>query len=185
MIEIGYMYKKVSSNVDIPNSAVKDAYSVSGCESEDFDDWINYWRNNGYWFFDSPSIIEEIAKEQNIDLGDMQLFYYKAYELEWNDDRRRWEEYYPEKSFQTNIQPPQQSTLEGYDIVGFSARNDAECSPLSCNDMASSIEVNKHCLLTSFTQAKTILETGLFSDCEPGPYRIFEVRSINTCSEES
>jgi hypothetical protein len=38
---------------------VDDLYSVSSCFSEDFTDYINYWKHNGYWFFDSPEIIKE------------------------------------------------------------------------------------------------------------------------------
>jgi hypothetical protein len=42
--------------------------------SEDFDDWVNYWKHNGYWFFNSPTLIEDIAKENNINLERMKLF---------------------------------------------------------------------------------------------------------------
>ena len=37
---------------------VSDIYSVSGCVSKNFADYINYWKHNGYWFFDSPRIIQ-------------------------------------------------------------------------------------------------------------------------------
>jgi len=40
--------------------------------------------------------------------------------------------------------------LEGFDVTTFSVANSPECSPLSCNDLAADIAVNKHCLFDSF-----------------------------------
>jgi hypothetical protein len=45
--------------------------------------------------------------------------------------------------------------------------------------MAQEIKVNRHCLLASFSEAKDLLENGKFKDCEPGPYRIFEVHTVD------
>ena len=179
MIPVGYMYKIVCDKPGwLRTDQVTDIYSVSGCVSEDFDDWVNYWKHNGYWFFDSPSGIEGIAKDNNIDLSKMKLFFYRVYESQWNDETNEWEEFEPESSFQTNVQTPEKSTLEGFDVTSFSAQNCAECSPLSCNHMAEELKVSKHCLLGSFEEAKELLESGTFNECEPGPYRIFEVYSV-------
>lgn len=171
------MYKTVSKKPDWLNSEpVKDIYSVSSCVSEDFADWINFWKHNGYWFFDHPSIIEKIAKENNISLVGMKLFFFKAYELQWTD--QKWEKYSPDEAFTTNVQSPLKCTLEGFDIVTFCVQTAPECSPLSCNHMAEEIDVNSHCLLGSFAKAKQLIESDIFDDCEPGPYRIFEVYSV-------
>ncbi len=57
MIPIGYMAKIVATKPDwLKNIDVVDIYSVSGCISSDFADYINYWKRNGYCFFDSPEI---------------------------------------------------------------------------------------------------------------------------------
>jgi hypothetical protein len=60
-----------------------DIFSVSGCISRDFADYIDYWKHNGYWLFDSPEIIKSLAKENSIQLEGTSLFYYEAYEMEF------------------------------------------------------------------------------------------------------
>lgn len=180
MIPIGYMYKTVSQRPDwLKKENVTDIYSVSNCISEDFTDWVDYWKHNGYWFFDSPKIIEELAKENSLSLKNCRLFYYEAFEEQWNSDDQKWEPYEPEKSFATNVLPPKGAVLQGYDIVSFCVQTSAECSPLSCNHMAREIEVNQHCLIFSFGEAKKYLEEGKFNECEPGPYRIFAVYTMD------
>ena len=179
MIPIGYMYKKVSEKPDWPQTeVVSDIYSVSSCISEDFADWVDFWKHNGYWFFDSPKIMQNLAKENHISLDGMKLFYYMAYEKQWDQDNCSWSTFKAENSFTTNIERPQEAAFQGYDIVSFSGQCCAECSPLSCNNMAEEITVNSHCLLNSIEDAKNYLEEGRFSSCEPGPYRIFAVYTV-------
>jgi hypothetical protein len=55
MIPVGYMFKKVMQRPDWLNAdGVDDIYSLSGCTSEYFTDYIDYWKHNGYWLFNSP-----------------------------------------------------------------------------------------------------------------------------------
>jgi hypothetical protein len=179
MIPIGYMAKKISKNQDwlISNNII-DIYSVSRCVSEDFTDYIKYWKHNGYWFFDSPDIIMELAKENSIDLSETTLFFYEAYELEFNEQKNIWEPFSQDPSLETNIMIPREKYLQGYDIVSFSLNTSPECSPLSCCALAKEIKTNKHCLLDSYEEAKTCLEKGSFNNSEPGSYRIFAVYSL-------
>jgi hypothetical protein len=110
MIPVGYMAKRVYKRPDwLKASQVSDIYSVSNCISENFADYINYWKHNGYWFFDSPDIIQNIAKENSLQLEGTALFYYEAHEVEF--DNERWQPYLPEPSFPTNVIPPSASTL--------------------------------------------------------------------------
>jgi hypothetical protein len=179
MIPVGYMYKSVSVKPDwLKAEQVADIYSVSGCISKDFHEWINYWKHNGYWLFNQPSDIQKLVKENFLSLDGMKLFYYKSYEKQWDNHREEWVSYEPEISFETNVKEPVKFVLEGYDIVSFFCQTSAECSPLSCNHMAHEIKVNSHCLLNSFEDAKKLLESDTFINCEPGPYRIFEVYSV-------
>jgi hypothetical protein len=77
MIPVGYMYKKVEFRPDwIKTQAVFDIYSLSGCVSGNFSDYINYWKHNGYWLFNSPQVIKQIATEHGIELSGTTLFYY-------------------------------------------------------------------------------------------------------------
>ncbi|MGE5840429.1 MAG: hypothetical protein ACM34H_10875 [Deltaproteobacteria bacterium] len=173
------MHKKVVARPDwLKIDTVFDVYSVSSCISEDFADYINYWKHNGYWFFNSPQVIEDIARNQTIDLVGMTLFYYEAYEYEFDEDSKEWSAFTPEASFMTDVQVPIDKHLEGFDVVTFSARTSAECSPLSCNLLATRIPVNEHCLFNALEEAKGALERGLFQQSEPGPYRIFAVYTL-------
>src|SRR5215831_10942399 len=82
MISVGYMAKRVSGRpvwLDAPR--VTDIYSVSGCISADFADYIAEWRHNGYWFFDTPQMILEVARKRSIDVSDARLFFYEVHEL--------------------------------------------------------------------------------------------------------
>ena len=179
MIPVGYMAKQVQPRPDwLKAERVLDVYSVSNCFSKDFADYIKYWKHNGYWFFDSPDIIQQLAQEHAIDLGGTSLFYYEVLELEFVEDEGEWEEFEPEPSFTTQVVPPSRKVLEGYDLVSFSVGNNPECSPLSCNHLAGAVETNQHCLLDSLEQALRLLESDNFKGVEPGPYRIFAVYSV-------
>lgn len=177
MVPAGYMAKRVVARPDwLPAERVSSIYSVSGCVSEDFADYINFWKHNGYWLFNSPDLITEVARENNIDLNGTALFFYELYELQF--DSGEWMRFDPEPSFGTNVSVPEAKVLEGYDVVTFVARTSPECSPLSCNSLASEVETNSRCLLQSFDKARKLLENGRFNNSEPGPYRIFAVYSV-------
>jgi hypothetical protein len=179
MIPVGYMAKRVSPRPEwLAAERVTDIYSVSGCISKNFANYVPYWKHNGYWLFDTPEIIEELAREHAIDLQGTSLFYYEVYEHEFDEEVELWRDFEPEASFPTNVVVPRQKTLDGYDVVSFSVGTSPECSPLSCSNLARSVETNSHCLLASFEAAKDVLELGTVKDDEPGPYRIFAVHSV-------
>lgn len=179
MIPAGYLYKTVWPPPGFLNDATRakltDICSVSSCVNSDFADYVNFWRHNGYWLFDSPEPMRTIAAEEGIELSETTLFYYEVFENELLDDFRTWRSIKPETSFVTNVTPPASKRLLGYDVVTFTGGPAPECSPLSCNAMADELPVNEHCLFESFEAARQNLESGVFHDCEPGPYRIFAV----------
>jgi hypothetical protein len=180
MIPIGYMYKRVSQRPDwIKTGNINDIFSVSSCISENFSDYINYWQHNGYWLFDSPAIMESLAREHFIALNGLRLFYYEVYKEEYNDSENEWKAITPEASFTTNVLAPKTKTLEGFDVTSFYAHTSPECSPLSCNSLAETVSTNQHCLFRTFDEARDAIEKGLFKNSEPGPYRIIAVYSIN------
>jgi hypothetical protein len=179
MISVGYLAKRVAQRPDwLQAPAVKDIYSVSGCISENFMDYIKFWRHNGYWFFDNPEIIQELSLENSVDVEDLTFFYYEVYEKEFNEELKQWLSFEPE-SFSTNVILPTKKKFQGYDVVTFSVGTDPECSPLSCNHLASEIRTNSHCLLESFQEAMESLESGKVDKSEPGPFRIFAVYTVD------
>ena len=179
MISAGYMYKNIESIPDwLKVENVADIYSVSNCISNDFCDYINYWKHNGFWLFDSLELINTIASENGISLRGMTPFYYRIHPLQWVGPESKWEKFESEASFSTKVVEPVGTNLEGFDFVSYSAQTSAECSPLSCNGLAQTISVNNHCLLDTFEIAKSTLESGDAVIGEPGPYRIFEVHTL-------
>ena len=129
------MAKRVCEKPDwLRSTHVIDIYSISCCMSKDFADYIEYWKHNGFWFFDSPEVIKAVAQENSIGLEGTSLFYYEAHELEF--DGESWHAFGPEPTIPTNVIVPSRKQLEGFDIATFSNRNAPEHSPLSCNRMA-------------------------------------------------
>ena len=92
-----------------------------------------------------------VAEEHSIQLEGTSLFYYEAYEMEF--DGERWELWSPEPSFPTNIVLPAVKRQEGFDVVNFTARNSPECVGLSCSILAAQLRTNSHSLFDSFDEA--------------------------------
>jgi hypothetical protein len=102
MIPVGYLAKRVVPKPEgLKASQVVDIFSVSNCVNDDFADYIGYWKHNGYWLFDSPEIMRGLAEEHAISLDGISLFYYEAYELEF--DGRSWSPVTAEPSLETRV----------------------------------------------------------------------------------
>ncbi len=179
MTPAGYLAKNVHVETDwLENDIVEDIWSVSGCLSKSFCDFVPHWKHNGYWLFDSPDTIRDLAEKEGVELSGLRLFYYEVHGEQFDCETGAWSAFAPEASLPTHVQPPATKRLEGFDVVSFSAQTAPECSPLSCNGLARVVAVNKHCLLATLQEARTLLESGRFKDCEPGPYRIFAVHTV-------
>ena len=180
MRPIGYLYKNVSPRPEwIQAAGVVDVYSLSDCVSGNFADYIGYWRHNGYWLFDDPATMEALAVEHGIPLARATLFYFEAFEQQFDDESGAWSAFGPDPSFATDVVPPGRRTLEGYDVASFALGNMPECSPLSCNGRASDVATNAHCLFRTFDQARLAIESGRLAGSEPGPFRIVAVYSVD------
>ncbi len=62
------MAKRVQTPVGFHTDGVLDLYSLSSHVNDDFADYIQYWKHNGYWLFDSPEIIQAVAHDNHIQL---------------------------------------------------------------------------------------------------------------------
>ena len=176
MIAAGYMAKVVTPKPDwIKSGTAVRICSVSNCVSDDFCDYINHWKHNGYWFFNSPQDIQAVAESDPTAAKERELFYYELYEQQFDDNTATWVSFEPEASFRTEVVVPQHKNLLGFDVVTYFVQTSPECSPLSCNNFAEKIEVNENCLLPSLEGAKRLVESGGFANSEPGPFRIIAV----------
>jgi hypothetical protein len=179
VIAVGYLFKRMALRPEwIKKPTVKDIYSVSNHGSEDFADYIKYWKHNGWWLFNRPSDIEEIIQNERVDQCALTLFYFEVFHQEYDGIKKRWSAVEPDPAFVTEIDKPLNSRREGFDVVSYSVGNLPECSPLCCNSLADEIDVNEHCLIDSFETAKALLESGRFDNSEPGPFRIFAVYTV-------
>lgn len=180
MIPMGFMAKR---NLKPPKAlgieGITDVYSVNDCVNDNFADFVDDWKHNGFWFFDSPEIIRALAADKSVDLGGTTLFYYGAYEFEFTGKEWRTFSTFPEMG--TAVAPPEQKHLEGFDVVSVWPENspDPEHSPLSCNAVAKVLHVNEHCLLETLEEAKARLSDGSFDGCcGSGAFRIFAVYTV-------
>jgi hypothetical protein len=58
MVAAGYMAKRVALKPEwLAADRVVDVFSVSGCVSKNFADYVTFWKHNGFRFFDSPQIL--------------------------------------------------------------------------------------------------------------------------------
>jgi hypothetical protein len=179
MRPLGYLYKRVATRPEwLKAPHVSDIYSLSACVSFDFTDYFSYWKHNGFWLFDSPAVIASLAAQYMIELEGLKLFYYEAYEQEFDRDTREWVHFEPESSIGMNVHSPSMKCLEGYDVTSFENHTSPECSPLSCNSFASTLSTNEHCLFKTFDDARDALENDGFEGSKAGPYRIIAVYSV-------
>lgn len=179
LVPAGYMAKRVIRNPDwIKANPVADIYSVSNCIRKDFADYINYWRHNGWWLFDTPDIIAGLITEHQIDAKGLTYFYYETTDHEYDRAGKCWRLITTNTDFPINVRVPEMKQLAGFDVVTFECHNTPECSPLSCNNLASTLTTTRHCLFESFAAAKAQIEAGAFDDTEPGPLRIIAVYTL-------
>jgi hypothetical protein len=180
MIPMGYMAKR---NLQPPSAlglaGVIDIYSVNDCVNDNFADYVDYWKHNGYWFFDSPEIICQLAQENSIDLKGTKLFYYEVHELEF--DGQTWRPFTPWTDLPMNVRKPGAKYLEGFDVITVWAENSPcpEHSPLSCNGIAKELRTNFRCLFETFEEAEGSISRGGFANCEPEKLRIVAVFSLD------
>lgn len=138
-----------------------DIYSVNDCVNDNFTDFVDYWKHNGFWFFDSPEVIKSLAEEHSIDLSGTNLFYYEAFEKEFAEGS--WRDFGPSPWLATNVAKPANEVLEGFDFAVVEVENcpDPTHSPLSCNGLAEEVSTNSHCLFETSSRRKRALNRAI------------------------
>ncbi len=133
------------------------------------DNWIDAWRHNDRWTFDTPELAWSVVSEDNRE--DFDLYAYRQFAVEFREGIPS-----PLELPKLDVIPLDEKFEKlGFDVVSSSTGNDFECSPLSCNGMASEVQTNQHCLLETLESAFEFARGCEGHGCEPGPYYVIEV----------
>ncbi len=173
MILAGYFARRVKARPEhLAAPGVREICSVSECISPGADDWIASWRHNSLGWFNTIVDAEKVVPAPQ--RHEYRLFAYRLHpELFRGRDRVALE---PPSDVRAEPLPAGFATI-GYDCA---SRSDAstlsfECSPLSCNGMASEMPVNVHCLFPTLALAIAGAERFAVEQPEPGDYYVVEV----------
>jgi hypothetical protein len=147
---------------------VEEMCSVSQCINSGPDGWIDKWLHNELGFFNTRS--DAVAVTMG-DAGSFEIFAYRLLPLRFNEGKA---EAVTIPQLQVESLPPNFVTL-GFDAVSKSVSSFFECSPLSCNNMAAELPVNRFCLLETLEEAVALAERCSSGEGEPGPYYVLEV----------
>jgi len=173
VIDAGYFVKWTESRPDwLGAPDVVEICSVSNCISTPPEGWIEHWLHNDFgWFTCVSDALSVVPASQK---AAYRLFAYRLYpELFRHGNRVRLE--LPSNARAAPI--PESFRSLGFDSVSKSMESilGFECSPLSCNSMASECPTNEFCLFPSFEAAAAGAERFSIEQPEPGDYYIVEV----------
>jgi hypothetical protein len=155
--------------------------SVSDCISSGPDDWIDRWLHNWLGWFNTIADAWSVVPAP--DVARYRLFAYRLAPMFYRQGR-------PEPvDVPVDVHPepiPAAFRSLGFDafsksslgILGF------ECSPLSCNSMASEFVVNQYCLLPTAEEAHSAAKRFSVEQPEPGDYYLAEVLEAERAAEQ-
>lgn len=178
-ILIGYFPKRTAKRPDwLKAAVVEEICSVSDCISKGPDGWIDHWRHNDLWVYDTAEIARSVIP--TAERREFDMYAYRMLPVQFTQGSRR-----PFEIPSLHVQPVDSSYEPlGWDIVSRSAGNSFECSPLSCNHMAEKVTANRYCLLDDLETLLRLageFETG---GCEPRPYYVVEVWGLSSDSNQ-
>ena len=172
MIDAGYFVKRIEprpTSIEAPH--VREICSVSHCISGGPHNWLDLWLHNGLGWCNRPADALGAIRDSP---GSFRLFAYRLHAEAFSEQGRG--------SFVVPDDVRPEPIDDSFCRLGFDAVSGHlgvvlgfECSPLSCNYLASEIEVNEFCLFSDLEQA--IVGAGRFAveQPEPGDYYVVEV----------
>jgi hypothetical protein len=166
---VGYFPKNTAVPADWNvNERVKEICSVSDCVSSSPPGWIDHWLHNDWGFFNSAEDARRVVPSGSTGFS---LFAYRLLTVRFVHGEAE-----PLNMEDPATQPIDASYISlGFDAVSKSVSSFFECSPLSCNSMASEVPVNEFCLIDGLEQAISLAERFSREEPEAGPYYILEV----------
>jgi hypothetical protein len=165
----GYFPKRVTTRPDwLEAPHVNEIWSVSDCMSAAPEGWIDLWRHNELWLFDTVELAESVVPP-----ADREAFTIVAYEV-WDRMIDEGREVPLPKGWRPLAGPDPSFTTIGFDAVG-REHHAFTHSPLSCNRGASTFETNEACLFRTAEEAIAGAVAFSKGNWEPGPYWVIEV----------
>jgi hypothetical protein len=183
---------------------VTEIASVGHYSSDGPTNWVDQWRHNEMWFFDSEALARKVIADAiqieveadrqrdppwrvklSREVGVTYDFYaYKMFPCWFVDGRQ---EAYDLSGLNCEPLPADYERL-GYDAVSREGVANLECSPLFCNGRAADIPVNCFCLIDEPERVLALAQ--MFSGshgngCEPGDYFVLEVWRKKTPKREA
>lgn len=173
MIFAGYFARRIEPRPDLLKaSGVREICSVSECISSGAEGWISAWRHNGFGWFNSVADALGVVPEPR--QAEFRLFAYRIHPEVFRG-RQRTAFTVPD-----DVRPeplPDAFRSLGFDSASKSSEQamSLECSPLSCNGLASELPVNEHCLFPTLEAALAGAARFAAEQPEPGEYYVVEV----------
>ncbi len=175
-ILIGYFPKKTKLMPEwLKATNVEMVCSASTCISEAPEGWINHWKHNECFLYNTIDDVGLILAKLN-DKDEYDIYAFKRYPIRIENGTSNVE------SIPHVLVEPLTQNFEflGYDAVSMSMSPMFECSPLSCNRGAETMKVNKYCLFETYEEALSGAIEFSKGNWEPGPYYIVEIyRQLN------
>jgi hypothetical protein len=173
LIHGGYFVKRVESTPESLNApGVAEICSVSDCISKAPTGWIELWLHNELGWFNRISDAMKLMPTEAPSA--YRLFAYRLCPERFRNGIAA------QVVVPADVRPD--PIPEGFQSLGFDAVSKSmesmlgfECSPLSCNSMASDIRANTHCLFASLEEAIAGATQFSIEQPEPGDYYVVEV----------
>lgn len=167
---IGYFPKHTVLRPDwLKAAGAEEICSVSTCISEAPKGWIEQWRHNEMWVYDTPDLAWSVVSD--VLRADFHVYGYRLFPVQFDEGQKSPFEI---PTVSAALLPASFERL-GLDVVSRSCGTSYECSPLSCNHMAEHVAVNRYCLVDDVDVAFRLAAEFESSGCEPGPYHVIEV----------
>ena len=151
---------------------VREICSVSQCISSGPDNWFASWRHNSLGWFNTVADAVRVVPEAR--RGEYRLFAYRIHPEVFRGRERR------PLVVPDDVRPD--AAPAGFRSIGFDSASRSseaglslECSPLSCNGLATELPVNEHCLFQTIDDAIAGAIRFAIEQPEPGDYYVVEV----------
>lgn len=166
---IGYFPKRTAKRPEWVTADVEEVCSASECISSGPDGWIDHWKHNDLFLFDSPEVAEAVLPPER--RAEFEMYAFRLFPIRFHHGERQ-PTAIPELAV---IPPPHDFERLGLDVVSKSCDSTFEHSPLSCNNLASEHRVNRHCLVDDAGYAFELAAAFAQTQPEPGPFFVVEV----------